>query len=112
MNTRERIDLLLKARNLLHKQENGEQLTSNDIVFAHDYIDMVVDDMVAERFKAQQERNNVIKALARATMKLDRLQVELSEDSPYPTPDAAETRKRINAALDELQKIEAFIGKL
>ena len=46
MTTRERIDLLMQARNILHKQENGEQVTSIDITLAHDYIDMVVDDMI------------------------------------------------------------------
>lgn len=51
MTTREKISLLLKARNLLHKQENGEELTSNDIVMAHDYVDMVIDDLVDEHFK-------------------------------------------------------------
>lgn len=46
MTQKERIDLLMQARNILHKQEDGEQVTSIDITLAHDYIDMVVDDMI------------------------------------------------------------------
>lgn len=112
MNTKERIDLLMKARNLLHKQENGEQVTSNDIVFAHDYIDITVDDMVDENFKAKNQRNDAIRALASATMKLDRLQVELSDETPYPIPDAKQARERILATFDELKKVSDFIEKL
>ena len=48
MDKQKRIELLLKARNILHKQENGQKLTSNEIVVAHDYVDMVIDDMIAE----------------------------------------------------------------
>jgi len=50
MNKEKRIEFLLKARNILHKQENGQKLTGNEIVIAHDYVDMVIDDMVQERF--------------------------------------------------------------
>ena len=50
MNKEKRIEFLLKARNILHKQENGQKLSSNEIVIAHDYVDMVIDDMVRERF--------------------------------------------------------------
>ena len=50
MTIQEKINLLLKARNLLHKQENREELTSNDIIMAHDYVDMVIDDLVDEHF--------------------------------------------------------------
>lgn len=49
MTSQERIDLLMKARNLLHKQEAGKKITDLDIVLAHDQIDMVIDDMVYER---------------------------------------------------------------
>jgi hypothetical protein len=49
MNREKRFELLLKARNLLHKQENGQKLTGNEIIIAHDYIDMVIDDMVQEQ---------------------------------------------------------------
>lgn len=49
MNREKRFELLLKARNLLHKQENGQKLTGNEIIFAHDYVDMVIDDMVQEQ---------------------------------------------------------------
>lgn len=48
MDREKRLELLLKARNLLHKQESGQKLTGNEIIFAHDYVDMVIDDMVAE----------------------------------------------------------------
>ena len=43
---REALDLLLEARNLLHKQENGETVTSLDITLAHDCVDMVIDAIV------------------------------------------------------------------
>ena len=49
MNREKKLELLLKARNILHKYENGQKLTGNEIIFAHDYVDMVIDDMVSER---------------------------------------------------------------
>lgn len=48
MDKEKRLELLLKARNLLHKQEIEQELTGNEIIFAHDYVDMVIDDMIAE----------------------------------------------------------------
>lgn len=45
---RETLDLLLKARNLLHKQENGETVTKLDITLAHDCVDMVIDAIVQD----------------------------------------------------------------
>jgi hypothetical protein len=51
MTLQERISMLLKARKILHKQEDGETITSTDIVLAHDILDMVVDDLIDERFK-------------------------------------------------------------
>lgn len=51
MTLQERISMLLKARKILHKKEDGETITSTDIVLAHDILDMVVDDMIDERFK-------------------------------------------------------------
>ena len=36
----------MEARNLLHKQENGEEVTSTDITLAHDKIDIAVDSMI------------------------------------------------------------------
>ena len=48
MNKEKKLELLLKARNLLHKQESGQKLTGNEIIFAHDYVDMVIDAMVSE----------------------------------------------------------------
>ena len=50
MDRQKRIEFLLKARNILHKQESGQKLTGNEIVIAHDYVDMVIDDMVHEKF--------------------------------------------------------------
>jgi len=48
MDKEKRLEFLLKARNILHKQENGQKLSGNEIIIAHDYIDMVIDDMVSE----------------------------------------------------------------
>ena len=48
MNKEKKLELLLKARNILHKQESGQKLSGNDIIFAHDYVDMVIDDMISE----------------------------------------------------------------
>lgn len=59
MNNQKKIELLCKARNILHKQENGQKLTSNEIVIAHDYVDMVLDAMVAEDFEARQQKVRV-----------------------------------------------------
>jgi hypothetical protein len=53
MTLQERISMLLKARKILHKQEDGETITSTDIVLAHDILDMVVDDLIDERFKKE-----------------------------------------------------------
>ena len=57
MTTETKIELLTKARNLLHKQENGEDVTNIDITLAHDCVDMVLDALVYENF--QSKRNNV-----------------------------------------------------
>lgn len=40
------LDLLLNARNLLHKQEVGEEVESYDITMAHDCIDIVIDAFI------------------------------------------------------------------
>ena len=45
---RDVLDLLIEARKLLHKQENGEQVTDLDIVLAHDSVDMVIDAFVQD----------------------------------------------------------------
>lgn len=42
------IELLRSARNILHKQENDQEVTSLDITLAHDQIDMVLDAMIQE----------------------------------------------------------------
>lgn len=59
MTTNERIEMLLRARNILHKQENGEGLTPNEIVIAHDLVDMIVDDLCEEEFykKSKKHKN-------------------------------------------------------
>jgi hypothetical protein len=46
MTKKDIIALLLQARNILHKQENGEEVDPMDITLAHDYIDMVIDDLI------------------------------------------------------------------
>ena len=51
MTPQERITLLLKVKKLLSKQAKGKELTSIDIALAHDYVNMVIDDMVFEEFK-------------------------------------------------------------
>jgi len=40
------IDGLLHARNLLHKQEEGKEVTSLDIILAHDNINIIIDALV------------------------------------------------------------------
>ena len=45
---RQVLDLLLKARNLWHKQENGGVVTDLDIILAHDCVDMVIDAIVQD----------------------------------------------------------------
>lgn len=59
-----------------------------------------------------KDRNKAINALASAMMKLDRLQVELNEATPYPTPDAKQARERILATFDELESVSKFISEL
>lgn len=56
MNIERKIELLCKARNLLHKQENGQAITRTDITLAHDYVDMVLDALVDERFLKNQPK--------------------------------------------------------
>ena len=40
------IELLRSVRNILHKQETGQEVTSLDITLAHDQIDMVLDALI------------------------------------------------------------------
>ena len=56
MTNQRKIELLLKARHLLHKQENGEKVTGNDIILAHDYVDMVLDAIVGEDFEEKRRK--------------------------------------------------------
>lgn len=50
--------------------------------------------------------NNEMKDLAKACIILDKLQVELCEDTPYPTPTTKEIRDRILKAMDYLEKLQ------
>ena len=61
MNNQRKIELLLKARHLLHKQESGERVTDNDIILAHDYVDMVLDAIVGEDFETRMKQKKVSK---------------------------------------------------
>lgn len=61
---------------------------------------------------ANKDREKANRALLSAMMKLDRLQVELSEDSQYPTPNANQARERILATFDELESVSKFISEL
>lgn len=58
-----------------------------------------------------KDRNDAINAMASVTMKLDRLQVELCEDTPYDIPSAKETRERIKSTFANLQKVWYIIEK-
>lgn len=40
------IELLRSVRNILHKQEIGQEVISLDITLAHDQIDMVLDALI------------------------------------------------------------------
>ena len=40
------IELLHSVRNILHKQEIGQEVTSLGITLAHDQIDMVLDALI------------------------------------------------------------------
>lgn len=51
MTLQERISKLTKVRCLLHNHNNGTPIDSTDMVLAEDLLDMVVDDMIDERFK-------------------------------------------------------------
>lgn len=51
MTLQERISKLTKARCLLHNHNNGTPINPTDMVLAEDLLDMVVDDMIYERFK-------------------------------------------------------------
>lgn len=58
-----------------------------------------------------KDRNDAINAMASVTIELDRLQVELCEDTPYDVPSAKETRERIMSTFADLQKIYDIIEK-
>lgn len=55
MKTTAKIELLVEARNLLHAQEEGKEVSPNDIVRAHDLVDMVLDALVDEDFNEKME---------------------------------------------------------
>ena len=49
------IGLLISAKNILHKQETGQEVTSFDITKAHDYIEIALDNLVfSDFFKSQR----------------------------------------------------------
>jgi hypothetical protein len=50
---------LLKAKKLLNKQVEGEELTSIDVALAHDYVDMVIDDIVLEEFEKKTKMRSI-----------------------------------------------------
>ena len=52
-----------------------------------------------------KDRNEAIDLLCSVSMKLDRLQVELCEETPYETPTAEQTRKRILSTFDAIERI-------
>lgn len=52
-----------------------------------------------------KDRIDAMSALASVTIDLDRLQVELCEDTPYDIPSAKETRERIKSTFADLQKV-------
>ena len=51
MTLQERISKLTKARCLLHNYNNGTPVNPTDMILVEDLLDMVVDDMIDERFK-------------------------------------------------------------
>ena len=59
-----------------------------------------------------KERNHNLVLLHDVMIKLDKLQVELCEDSPYDVPDAKSTRARILSTFDSLEQLSEFITNL
>ena len=55
-------------------------------------------------------KNKVIKNLANACLKLDRLQVELCKETPYKVPDLKETRNRILEVMAYLEVVAKEVG--
>lgn len=53
MTLQERISKLTKVRCLLHNHNNGTPIDSTDMILAEDLLDMVVDDLIDERFKKE-----------------------------------------------------------
>ena len=66
----------------------------------------------SERDRQLRAKNEAIGILAKVCMTLDRLQVELSDNSPYEVPGTEEIRKRILSTFDGLQAIEKFVSGL
>lgn len=58
-----------------------------------------------------EDKNKAIGALANGMVALDRLQVELCEDTPYEVPSSAECRRRILAAMDYFQEVYKLLEK-
>lgn len=57
------------------------------------------------------DKSKAISVLSQIMIQLDKLQVELSEDSLYDTPTPEETRKRILTTFDGLDQVFNFIQK-
>ena len=58
-----------------------------------------------------EERTKAWSSLAKGMIALDKLQVELCEDTPYEVPSAAECRRRILAAMCYLQEVHDVLEK-
>lgn len=52
-----------------------------------------------------KKRNEAINLLCGVSMTLDKLQVELCEETPYEIPSAEQTRKRILSTFDSIERI-------
>jgi uncharacterized protein involved in tolerance to divalent cations len=56
-------------------------------------------------------RDEIICELATASMKLDRLHVELCDESPYEVPSIDEIRVRILSAMNALARLETHVNE-
>lgn len=88
MTTKDRIQLLADARNILHAQEEGKEIAAYDITRAHDLIDIVLDDMVNDDFHERMEE---------AEEAMTEPQIEISEDA---SDEQRELVEKINFALN------------
>ena len=58
-----------------------------------------------------EERAKAWSSLAKGMIALDKLQVELCEDTPYEVPSSEECRRRILAAMCYLQEVHDVLEK-